>query len=313
MASLGPISASVLNAGGSKYAATNTFKVNGGNGNALGTVDTVTPYSGSITAVSTVAKRFTVAGDHTANLPVGGSITITGSTGNDGTYTIVSAAFSSGSTNIVVSQVIPDPTADGTLAAAYGPVATYHLTADGSGYASATAVTTTTLTGSGSGLTIDITADGTSVGATVVDSDGTAWAGAAWSAEYVSSQPGQPSVGGLAFTQSYSGTLDGSGVLAVSLTPSDTIFPTESKWRFKVTPATSGGPTYSVDVTITGATQDISTEINDVILPPRITGLGIPLAYADVEVDPSQGAYLRLSDGVIRYWTGSAWASVATV
>jgi hypothetical protein len=63
-----------------------------------------------ITALNQGTKTFTVNGDaHTLT----GSISAVGSTGNNGTYTIVSATFDTDRTDIVVSQAIPDSTADG--------------------------------------------------------------------------------------------------------------------------------------------------------------------------------------------------------
>lgn len=69
--------------------------------------------SEAITAVNQGAHRFTVAGDHTADYPDGTPLTVSGSTGNDGTYTIASVTLSSGNTLIVVNEAIADATADG--------------------------------------------------------------------------------------------------------------------------------------------------------------------------------------------------------
>ncbi len=68
----------------------------------------------AITAVNTSTKTFTIAGDQTANLPVGRPIPVENSTGNDGVYTVVSATFTT-STAIVVSETIPDATVDGEI------------------------------------------------------------------------------------------------------------------------------------------------------------------------------------------------------
>jgi hypothetical protein len=67
----------------------------------------------AITAVNTGAKTFTVTGDH-SSLGAGDIIEVEGSTGNDGYYTVVSATYTT-STDIVVSEVVPDGTADGTV------------------------------------------------------------------------------------------------------------------------------------------------------------------------------------------------------
>ena len=62
--------------------------------------------SWSITAVNTTDKTFTVSGNITPVLAVDGSLVVAGSTGNNGTYTIVSSVYSSGSTVITVAEAI---------------------------------------------------------------------------------------------------------------------------------------------------------------------------------------------------------------
>jgi hypothetical protein len=83
--------------------------------------------SWNVTAVSTGSKTFTIAGDQTAVLTSGVEIQITGSTGNDGYYTVVSSATSSGNTVVTVSETIPSSTADGSLT---GPNPTTLATSD---------------------------------------------------------------------------------------------------------------------------------------------------------------------------------------
>lgn len=75
------------------------------------------PKAFAVTAVSTGSKRFTVSGDRRRWLNVGGTIAISGSTGNNGSYTVASFTYSGGNTLIVVNETVPDATADGTLTA----------------------------------------------------------------------------------------------------------------------------------------------------------------------------------------------------
>ncbi|MGH7533999.1 MAG: hypothetical protein ACREMG_00290, partial [Gemmatimonadales bacterium] len=72
-------------------------------------------FSWPITVVNQGTKTFTVAGDQTAHVLAGQRVDVTGSTGNDGTYAVVSVALFSGDTRIVVASAIPNSTADGTL------------------------------------------------------------------------------------------------------------------------------------------------------------------------------------------------------
>jgi len=62
-----------------------------------------------ITAVNQGTKTFTVSPDPTSILVDGDSVTIVGSTGNDGTYTVASRD----ATHIVVTEAVPSATADG--------------------------------------------------------------------------------------------------------------------------------------------------------------------------------------------------------
>jgi len=69
----------------------------------------------AVTGVNAGAGLVSVAGgDSTALFPAGSTITIVGSTGNDGTYTVVGSAFG-GDTEITVDGVFPSAVADGTV------------------------------------------------------------------------------------------------------------------------------------------------------------------------------------------------------
>lgn len=77
----------------------------------------LSPSTGSfaITFVDPDTRTFTVAGDQTGSFPSGSDFIVTGSTSNDGSYTIVSATYST-STAIVVANAIVDDTINGTIA-----------------------------------------------------------------------------------------------------------------------------------------------------------------------------------------------------
>lgn len=68
----------------------------------------------NITAVSTGSKTFTIATDHHEEFPAGCIIKVAGSTGNNGTYTVVSAVFGT-STVITVTETVPSAVADGNV------------------------------------------------------------------------------------------------------------------------------------------------------------------------------------------------------
>ena len=69
----------------------------------------------AITAVDQGTKTFTITGDHTGDIAAEDSVTVRDSTGNNGLYTVVSATLDGSDTDVVVSEAIPDTTADGDL------------------------------------------------------------------------------------------------------------------------------------------------------------------------------------------------------
>jgi len=71
----------------------------------------------SITGVDDTAGTFTVSGDVSTLLATGDIFTVTGSTGNDGEYTVDSLSYDSNNdeTTITVKESIPDTTADGKV------------------------------------------------------------------------------------------------------------------------------------------------------------------------------------------------------
>jgi hypothetical protein len=70
----------------------------------------------AIDAVSVGNQEFEVVGDKTFELFGGMSVTVSGSTGNDGDYTTDEVTFNGTNTVIKVDQAVPSAVADGTLA-----------------------------------------------------------------------------------------------------------------------------------------------------------------------------------------------------
>lgn len=69
----------------------------------------------AVTALNQGTPSFTIAGDLTDFIEVGDVLTLSGSTLNDSTYTVVSAAVVAGATVITVAEAIADATADGSI------------------------------------------------------------------------------------------------------------------------------------------------------------------------------------------------------
>ncbi len=74
-----------------------------------------TPPGWGVTDVVQGSKQFKFLGDQTERILVGDSISIVGSTGNDGFYTVAAVSFGTGKTTVQVNETIPDATADGDL------------------------------------------------------------------------------------------------------------------------------------------------------------------------------------------------------
>lgn len=72
----------------------------------------------SITAANATNKTFAIAADWTQRFRPATKATVSGSTGKDGTYTVVSSTFST-TTVITVSETVANNTADGTLKCIY--------------------------------------------------------------------------------------------------------------------------------------------------------------------------------------------------
>lgn len=72
------------------------------------------PQGFAITAVAPANDTFTIAGDQTTYFGVGVPFVVSGSTGNDGTYTVQSSVYGT-STVISVLESVDDPTADGSI------------------------------------------------------------------------------------------------------------------------------------------------------------------------------------------------------
>jgi hypothetical protein len=75
-----------------------------------------------ITAVDAPGGTITIAGDHAAVLTAAGAFSVTGSTGNDGSFSVVSATFAAGSTTIDAGGPLFDATADGDVIVCGQPV-----------------------------------------------------------------------------------------------------------------------------------------------------------------------------------------------
>lgn len=164
----------------------------------------------------------------------------------------------------------------------------------------------------------------TTVTAQTTDTDGTHWANGTYSIYYlpipnysgplVNSATGQTIV-----TNPITGSLDSTGSFSVQVVQSAFVYSQafdagpSAGVQITVCPQIVGAPCYSTGpLNISGSTQSVTTQINAVIQPPRISGLiRTAQAYNDTEVAAVNGnQYVRLSDGTQRCYSGS-WAQCA--
>jgi len=83
-------------------------------------------YIYSITAVDQANHKFTISGNHASEISAETTLRVNGSTGNDKLYTLVSATDVGSTTEVVVSENIPDATADGNLFVGITPIMAYY-------------------------------------------------------------------------------------------------------------------------------------------------------------------------------------------
>lgn len=72
-------------------------------------------FTSAITTAHIASDYFEISGDHTLAFPVGSTFKVTGSTGNDGRWTVSAVVFTGGNTRITVDEDIADATADGDI------------------------------------------------------------------------------------------------------------------------------------------------------------------------------------------------------
>lgn len=154
------------------------------------------------------------------------------------------------------------------------------------------------------------------VTATVTDPDSTPWVTGAYTIQLVSASTGIAIPAGQAFrkdtgatiTNTFTGTLDGTGSLSLTLTSISNITPAGATWRFTICPAVSGS-TCAVTSIAVNASGSLSSQLSAVTTAPRIAGGPGTFAYADVEVAATAGnTYYNTTTPACRYYT-SSWGA----
>lgn len=157
----------------------------------------------------------------------------------------------------------------------------------------------------------------TTITATVIDSDGIAWANAPYTLSFRvnPSQPNQNvyNINGVLLNPAllqYSGYTNGSGVLSQAVYQNTAISPSGSQWTLQICPLSSAGTCGAANFSASGSTMDVSTAINAAITAPRFPALAGSYGYTDLEAQitlPTGATYWNTTLQSQRYWNGSTW------
>jgi len=164
-------------------------------------------------------------------------------------------------------------------------------------------------------LAASLSAQTTTVTATVVDSDTVAWAGGEWKLDFTPStsnpNPAVYRVNGATLNPvvaHQTGLMDGSGYFTASMYTTSTITPTGSTWRLTVCPNASALCGYYSFVA--AASGDISTSVNAVITAPRFTAISGTYGYTNLEASLKLipgSTYFNVSTNCQRLYNGASW------
>lgn len=116
-----------------------------------------------------------------------------------------------------------------------------------------------------------------------------------------------------------SGQLDATGSFTASIPDNNTITPSGTMWQITVQPF-STSPSSETLVFVTGASQNISSQINAVLPPimigvaPSPSAIALGRAYNNNEVtQPIAGTiYFNLSNRQLQYFDGTTWTGLGT-
>lgn len=157
----------------------------------------------------------------------------------------------------------------------------------------------------------------TAVTATITDTNGQAWSNGTWSATLVPQQ-GQSlperDPTGAPVTSFYSGSMDGTGTLTVTLGNNSLLTPVGSRWQFQLCPQANAGCVQSFQ-TVFGSTINLSSQLSAVALSPTVNPTPISWAYNDAELKVIPGfgqLYYNTISSCYRFFNGSSWVSLCS-
>jgi hypothetical protein len=162
-------------------------------------------------------------------------------------------------------------------------------------------------------FTARLMAQTTAVTGTLTDPNGTNWIAGTCTAAWTGT--GNPStISGQSFNTKPACSVNGSGVMSVTVTDVAYIAPPAASWQFCATPGVvAPSAQYCTIVPATGVSESISSQIQAVLVAPVITGGPLAQAYADSEVSLINGnQYYNLTTNTFRCVVSLAWTGCST-
>lgn len=156
----------------------------------------------------------------------------------------------------------------------------------------------------------------TNLTATVTDSSSQVWSNGTFTITFVP-VPGLPNnyqwQGQKFIPQVYTGAMNGSGTLSVTLPDNYTITPAGTQWQFVLCPnATANCST--IVTPVTGSSEDLSSLFSSRVSVPVVYATSMNRAYSSSEVPapPLQqgGQFFDVLNNVPYFWTGTEWISL---
>jgi hypothetical protein len=147
-----------------------------------------------------------------------------------------------------------------------------------------------------------------SVTATITDTDGQTWNNGTFSVQ-IFSPNGTPYYNGTPVSRALQmGSMNGSGVLSVTLNNTSTITPSGALYTWTICPQASVKcSTFNTQV----ITTNLSTLLSSLVTTPRFAAGYSNYGYLDAEITPTPTAgltYYNVTSGLLRYYNGSTWS-----
>jgi len=148
---------------------------------------------------------------------------------------------------------------------------------------------------------------------TIQDSTGQVWFGGSYTISFTPAPGFQGPYyyqGALFNPQLYQGAFDGSGHFSITLPSNNYITPSGSQWQFVLCSQTTA-PCSQLKRTVTGASEDFTSDFSTNVTPPVFPAVGIvAYGYSTAEVKPIPGVggfFFNVTTDCQNVWTGSAW------